>query len=54
MALEGYVACTEVRNTFKIWIGKPEGRIPLGGPEASGRITLALMLGKQIALDSSG
>jgi hypothetical protein len=36
----------EVRNTYNILTGKPEGKRPLGNLSVDGNITLELILGK--------
>jgi hypothetical protein len=30
----------EKRNAWRLWVGKPEGRIPLGRPRGSGCIII--------------
>jgi len=43
----GHVACRgEVRSVYKIFVGKPEGKRPLGRLGVDGRITLRWTLGR--------
>jgi hypothetical protein len=47
----------EMRYMYRIFVGKPEGKRPLGRPRNSGRIILDWILGEQsgrCVLDSSG
>jgi len=30
MRVAGHVACIEKRNAYKVWVGKPKGKRPLG------------------------
>jgi hypothetical protein len=40
MTLAGHVACMQENNTYRVMVGKPEGKIPLGRPRSRGSIIL--------------
>jgi hypothetical protein len=47
MRLEGHVArLEEGRDVYRVWVGKPEGKIPLGDPVVDGRIILGWIFRK--------
>jgi hypothetical protein len=44
----------EIRNAYKIFVGKPQGKRPIGRSSHIGRIILKYILKKYVRLGSSG